>query len=389
MLSESETMSRFFESWRRSIFDPDIPFRRKALDVFRHQVSHVPIYARFCDTLGIDLSAESDDDNTTGSDDDNTTGSDIDNTTGSDIDPTTGSGINPPSGPKKNPAISQYSDAAIPLMPIQVFRDLLIRPDYLTIPEAVFRSSGTSGSRQSTHEIADLTLYEESCLRGFGRFYDPEQFAVRAWLPGYSDNPNSSLVAMIDTLIRHDRSGLSRFLPLDQPMHESDFDDIREQNKRIMLFGAAFGLMDLVDSGAPALPSGSVVVETGGMKTRRREIPKQELHHRLAEGFAIPRDAVHSEYGMAEMCSQAWNNGSGWFACPPWLKITIRDPQYPMELLSPGKEGLIGVADLANVHSLSFILTQDRGVMRQDGTFQVLGRWDHAELRGCNFLMES
>lgn len=353
-------MSNSLDAWRRYIFDPGISFREKAESVALHQYTHQPLYRRFCEEIGMQPGSMDD----------------------------------------------------IPLVPIQVFRDAQVRPDYMTEPEAVFRSSGTtetrpghsSGtrspvrpndfsqtavrSRRSTHEIVDRTLYEESCYRGFSCFYQPEEFAVFAYLPGYTDNPDSSLIAMIDLFVRRDRSGLSRLLPLNRPLQKEDFDLVRSKNRRIMLFGAAFGLLDLLELGVPALPPESVVVETGGMKTRRREIPKQKLHKRLAEGFSVPPSAVHSEYGMAEMCSQAWDAGDGRFRCPPWLRITIRDAENPMALQPAGTEGLIGVTDLANVHSISFFLTQDRGVAWPDGSFQILGRWDHAQLRGCNFLME-
>ncbi len=390
-------MADSYRSWRNYLFDTGISFREKALAVYRHQIAHQSQYRRFCRELDIE-----------------------------------------------NPE----SDHDIPLMPIQVFRDARVRAKYVSVPEAVFRSSGTTGSRRSTHEIADLTLYQESCYRGFSRFYNPEELVLMACLPRYSDHPDSSLIAMVEHLVRRDSSGLSRILPVSripahphipspaqtieqrlahsveqssdqppeqlsaktqkqapgktpeqpleqpseqpsgQPLGEDHLATIRNKNRRLMLFGTAFGLLDMMEAGVPQLPHNSIIVETGGMKTRHREIPKAELHERLATGFGLVPESIHSEYGMAEMCSQAWDTGTGWFQCPPWLRITIRDPENPMKRMSHGEEGLIGVTDLANVHSISFLLTQDRGVARPDGNFRILGRLDHAELRGCNFLME-
>ena len=335
-------MNPSFETWRDFVFDTGRTFDRKAAAVFRHQIRHLSCYRQFCKELGIEIPEKGD-------------------------------------------------SGSIPLMPIQVFRDAHIRPDYVTRPQAVFRSSGTTGMRRSTHEIADLTLYEESCLRGFSCFYDPQEFSILAYLPGYADNPESSLIAMIDSFIRRDGTGRSRFLPLDRPLTEADLialSGTESGSRRIMLFGAAFGLLDQLEQGAPDLPPGSVIVETGGMKTHRREMSREQLHEQLAEGFGLSAVDIHSEYGMAEMCSQAWDAGEGRFRTPPWLRISIRNPENPLRELPCGEEGLIGVMDLANVHSLSFFLTQDRGVAWPDGSFRVLGRWDHAELRGCNFLME-
>ncbi|MDG5767651.1 hypothetical protein QA596_09260 [Balneolales bacterium ANBcel1] len=339
-------------AWRSFVIDPDIPFEEKADVVFRHQYRHLPVYRNFCEGLGLDSSLRD------------------------AISPAT-----PAGGASVRP--EEY-----PLMPIQVFRDTQVRADYVGKPEMRFRSSGTTGSRRSTHHIADSKLYLESAWHGFTRFYPADGFAILAWLPGYMDNPESSLVAMIDHFVRQDDCGLSRFLPLDRTPGQEAWEQVTAAGKRVMLFGAAFGLLDLIDAGAPNLPAGSVIVETGGMKTRRRELSKQELRKQLAAGFGLPADAVHSEYGMAEMCSQAWDPGTGWFRTPPWLRISIRDAENPLQTVPAGEQGLIGIIDLANVHSLSFFLTQDMGIARQDGTFQVLGRRDHAELRGCNFLME-
>ena len=345
-------MNHSFASWRRYLFETDIPFWEKAGTVFRHQAVHQPQYRKFLEEVS-------------------------------------GSGLAHPGQSHPGPEDSeQFHLSDIPLIPIQVFRDAVVRAGYVSEPQVTFRSSGTTGARQSTHQVADLTLYQESCFRGFSRFYDPDAFTLLAYLPGYSDNPHSSLIAMIDHFVRSDASGMSRFLPLDRPISDNDIREAQKGDRRVMLFGAAFGLLDLIDMGSAVLPKDAVIVETGGMKTHRREISKEELRRQLAEGFGLPETSVHSEYGMAEMCSQAWDTGEGGFRCPPWLRITIRNPQNPMEEQPPGEEGLVGVMDLANVHAISFFLTQDRGVADENDAFRVLGRWDHAGLRGCNFLIE-
>ncbi len=387
-------MKQSYTTWRNYLLNEDIPFADKAWTVYRHQLEHQPVYRRFFEHLGIN--------------------GQLTEKVGS------GNGNKEHQDPELQSEVNSGNDPdAIPLIPIQVFRDAAIRADYVESADVVFRSSGTTGTRHSTHEISDARLYLESCYRGFSKFYNPQDFVILAWLPGYSENPHSSLIAMIDHFIQLDGTGKSRFLPLDQPLKEVDLQtenpnniSVRYMNtrrhrrtarllntaesadagaainRRLMLFGAVFGLLDLIDAGVPKLPGDAIIVETGGMKTHRREIPKDELRQRLSDGFGVPPGSVHSEYGMTEMCSQAWDNGKGRFQCPPWLRVTVRNPENPMQIQPSGEEGLIGVIDLANVHSISFFLTQDCGVAWPDGSFQVLGRWDHAELRGCNFLME-
>ena len=155
-----------------------------------------------------------------------------------------------------------------------------------------------------------------------------------------------------------------------------------------MLFGAAFGLLDLLEAGPITMPPDAYIMETGGMKTHRREMSRAQLHHRLAGGFGLDKKQVHSEYGMTELMSQAYATGNEWFATPHWMKISIRDPENPMRTLAFGEEGLIGIIDLANIYSCSFLLTGDLGIMKPDETFKVLGRWKHSNLRGCNFLID-
>ena len=323
------------------IFDESIPFEDRALDVFNYQYKNNKTYRRFCDAL------------------------------------------------KLTPSTVEKGDD-IPLLPAEAFKDAdLISFKKELKPDLIFKSSGTSSMERSTHAILDEEIYRTSVLNGFEKFYNLEEFDVWAYLPGYSDNPNSSLLWMVDALIEESDSKQSRFLPLDEPLRRASLKKIEESDRRLMLFGAAFGLLDLLELDEVKLPENSVVVETGGMKTHRREITKSQLHTILAEGFGLEEDQIHSEYGMTEMCSQAYAVGGPWLQAVPWLKVSLRDPQDPLKEIPYGEEGLIGCCDLANIHSCSFLLTGDKGIQRPDGAFQVLGRWQPKNLRGCNFLMEN
>lgn len=323
------------------IFNTEISFQHKVFQVFEFQKQHVEVYAKFCKALGVN---------------------------------------------KVN------SVDEMPLLPIQAFKECEVKvtdpiPD---IPDSTlwFQSSGTSGMRRSRHYITDPGIYKRSVLRGMDHFYELNDFVILAYTPGYNENPNSSLIWMLNTLIENDRTGLSGFIPIGQPLDHNLITSVTEKGKNVLLFGAAFGLLDLIGCSEIELPEGSVILETGGMKTHRREMTKEELHSRLADGFGLPESQIHSEYGMTELLSQAYSQGSLWFEPVPWMKISIRDPKDPMHEVKPGKEGLIGVIDLANLYSCSFILTGDKGIQREDGKFKVLGRWNPRNLRGCNFLID-
>jgi len=325
------------------IFDERLSFEQKALQVFEHQRLNNPVYNRFTNALDI-----------------------------------------------KDPA--SLSD--IPLLPIEAFKDAKIvtssNNSTLNTQHSTlyFQSSGTSGMARSRHYIQDPDLYRKSILKGMQTFYDLEEYVIWAYTPGYSSNPHSSLIWMLKTLIEREESGLSMFLELGKPMSKSELLEIQRSGKKLMLFGAAFGLLDILDKYPIQLPEDSVILETGGMKTHRREITKEQLHEKLAEGFGLAETQIHSEYGMTELLSQAYAQGSLWFQCVPWMKVSIRDPKYPIKEKPLGEEGLIGVVDLANLNSCSFILIGDKGIQREDGAFQVLGRWNPQNLRGCNFLIE-
>jgi hypothetical protein len=322
-------------------FDLMQSFEEKAIQIFEFQKKNNLVYKRFCNALGVG-------------------------------------------------AIKSTEE--IPLLPIQAFKDATV----ISSPNSKFKiqnleffqSSGTSGMQRSRHYLIDTAVYRDSIILGMNHFYDLDEYVILAYTPGYNANPHSSLVWMLNALIENDQSGLSRFLPLGDVIDSDLLGEITSTGKKVMLFGAAFGLLDLIEMGQPSLPKQSIILETGGMKTHRREMTKEELHEQLAIGFGLPTSSIHSEYGMTELLSQAYFQGSLWFECVPWMRVSIRNPQNPFEILHSGKEGLIGVIDLANLFSCSFILTGDKGIQREDGKFQVLGRWNPRNLRGCNFLIE-
>jgi hypothetical protein len=300
---------------------------------------------------------------------------------------------------QKNPAYKSFADTfgiknsdgadaeRIPLIPVRAFRDLrLMTEDHE--PDLVFRSSGTGSMKRSTHFIADKRLYETAIETGFDTHFNSKTCSILAYTPGYNENPDSSLVWMLNHLIGRDESGLSRFLPLGEPLNKETVQSITEAGRKPVLFGAAFGLLDLLEMESEPLPSGSCIIETGGMKTHRREIEKAVLRKKLADGFALPETAVHSEYGMCELLSQCYAIGSEWFTSPHWLRVTIRCEDDPMAICEPGDEGKIGIIDLANVYSCPFLLTDDMGVADENGRFRVLGRWNRSGIRGCNFLID-
>lgn len=334
------------------LFDNSIPFEQRALRVFAFQYARNPVFRRFCDTLDV------------------------------------------------NPA-NVTSPEHIPLLPVEAFRDAECTCWPGEEHDLIFRSSGTTGMRRSRHPVKDAGLYAKSVEKGMSAFYTMDEYSILAYTPGYAENPDSSLVWMLNHLIGLDRSGMSRFLPVGPGnIHEQgrpprylglnpdEIARITASGKKLMLFGAAFGLTDMAEASPVTLPSDSIIVETGGMKTHRREMGREEMHTKLATAFGLPAENIHSEYGMTELLSQAWMQGDGVFRCPHWMAISVYDPENPLERLPDGREGLIGITDLANMNSCSFLMTGDAGVRNSDGSFRVLGRMLPGNLRGCNFLLE-
>lgn len=352
------------QDWGKLIFEGKDPFAVKAVRAFEYQFDNNVIYRRYCIALH-----------------------NIRNNDSSRFESLDSKAF--AERVRENIIKSTRQDiSTIPFLPIQAFKDARLSCSPEHEPDLIFKSSGTSGMRRSIHPVTDAGLYRESLLRGFGNFYDLSQSVILAYTPGYAANPDSSLIYMINELINQDESDLSRFLPLNRPLDQKEIDEIERSGHRLILFGAAFGLVDLVKASEVILPNNSIVIETGGMKTHKREIERMEMHRLLSEGFDLAEDRIHSEYGMAELLSQAYALGGKWFRSVPWMHVTIYDPDDPQQTLPPYHEGLIGIIDLANVHSCSFILTRDKGIMDKEGRFQVLGRWNPKDLRGCNFLID-
>ena len=272
----------------------------------------------------------------------------------------------------------------IPYLPIQFFKSHRIVANTNPV-EQTFLSSGTTGMSQSKHLVTDLTLYIESYLKGFDYFYgDIKEFVVLALLPSYLERKGSSLVYMVEDLIKKSNQKESGF-------YLDNLDELAElllkleaQNKKVLLIGVSFALLDLIEKYQFRLKN-TIVMETGGMKGKRKEMIREELHAVLKSGFGI--DQIHSEYGMTELLSQGYSKGHGIFNCPPWMKIIIRDTEDPFAFLSNGKTGGINVIDLANRNSCSFIATQDLGKVYDDGSYEILGRFDNSDIRGCNLLI--
>jgi phenylacetate-coenzyme A ligase PaaK-like adenylate-forming protein len=282
----------------------------------------------------------------------------------------------------KHPAdIKSITD--IPFLPIQFFKSHGILSSSNSV-EKTFTSSGTTGSLTSQHLVTDLTLYAQSYLKGFKHFYgNIEDYVVLALLPSYLERDGSSLIYMVDDLISKSKQPESGFYlnnleDLAQNLHQ-----LEARGQKTLLIGVSFALLDLVEQFQFHLKN-TIVMETGGMKGRRKEIIRQELHNILQSGFGVTK--IHSEYGMTELLSQAYSKGNGVFECPPWMKILTRDTEDALTLQQPNKTGGINIIDLANLNSCSFIASQDLGKIDKNGQFEIIGRFDNSDIRGCNLM---
>ena len=270
----------------------------------------------------------------------------------------------------------------IPFLPIEFFKSRKVYSAERS-PEAVFTSSGTGGE-VGRHYVADLDVYRQSYTAGFRlRFGEASQYAVLALLPSYLEREGSSLIEMVSgfiSLSQYEDSGF--YLNNHEELYQSLL-QLKQIRRKTLLIGVSFALLDFAERYTVDFPE-LVVMETGGMKGRRREITRDELHAALRKAFGVAR--VYSEYGMTELLSQAYSVG-GRFRTPPWMRITIRDPRDPFRRLKHGATGGINVTDLANVYSCAFVETQDLGIMHDDGSFEVTGRFDQSDLRGCNLMV--
>lgn len=272
----------------------------------------------------------------------------------------------------------------IPFLPIDLFKSKKIISSSIT-PNTIFTSSGTTGNSTSKHYVLDTKIYEDSYTKAFELFYgEITNYCVLALLPSYLERQGSSLIYMVDNLIKNSNHPESGFYLNEIDLLKKKIQDLDNKGTKILLIGVSFALLDMVEKHILKL-NHTIVMETGGMKGRRKEMIREELHAILKKGFGV--DHIHSEYGMTELLSQGYSKGEGIFNSPPWMKILIRDPEDPMAYLSQGKTGGVNVIDLANVHSCAFIATQDLGKAYPNSSFEILGRFDNSDIRGCNLMV--
>lgn len=267
----------------------------------------------------------------------------------------------------------------IPFLPIELFKSHRVYCGS-NPPQQIFTSSSTTGQTPSRHYVADLRIYEEAFTRSFELFYGPaEQTAIFALLPNYLEREGSSLIYMVEGLIRRGGGGFYLY------DHDALLRDMEAHQGKKILLGVSYALWDLAEEQRGALHD-VIVMETGGMKGRREELPREEFHRLLCDAFGV--QSIHSEYGMAELMSQAYSDGNGIFRTPPWMRICVRDLNDPFRLLPNGATGGVNLIDLANLYSCSFLQTQDLGKVYDDGSFRILGRISGSEIRGCNLLVQ-
>ena len=310
-------------------------FAKTALTIFKHQFKNNKVYRSFCDLINVHFSD-----------------------------------------------VQKIED--IPFLPIQFFKSRKVISSTDEIQE-IFTSSGTTGNKTSKHLVTDISLYKESYLRGFSHFYgNIEDYTVLALLPNYLEQKESSLVFMVDDLISKSKNSESGF-------YLDNIDELAlkllkndKNGKKTLLIGVSFALLDLIEKQQFDLKN-TIIMETGGMKGRRKELVREELHSLLKNGFGVAE--IHSEYGMTELLSQAYSSGKGLFKTPPWMKILTRDTEDALTINLFGKNGGMNVIDLANYNSCSFISTQDLGKVHSDGTFEIIGRFDNSDIRGCNLMI--
>ncbi len=273
----------------------------------------------------------------------------------------------------------------IPFLPIEFFKNQLVICGEEK-PDITFLSSGTTGQNQSKHLVKDVSVYVESFTKGFEQFYGKiDEYCFLALLPSYMEREGSSLIYMTEYLVKHSKHPLSGFYLNNYNELIETIKKLKRQKQQTILIGVSFALLDLAEQHQIDL-SDIIIMETGGMKGRRKEMTRTELHAIYKERFNV--NQIHSEYGMTELLSQAYSKGNGLFETPSWMKILIREPNDPFHLLSNNQTGGINVIDLANYNSCSFIATQDLGKIYDNHTFEVLGRFDNSDLRGCNLLIQ-
>lgn len=278
----------------------------------------------------------------------------------------------------------------IPFLPIRFFKSHPVTAGEFT-PELVFESSGTTGSINSKHLVKEAAVYETSFNRAFRRFYGAvEDWCVIGLLPAYLERQGSSLVYMVDRLIQSSNHPDSGFYLYDFEKLQGVLQRLEKEQQKVLLIGVTFALLDFAAQ-YPTPLNHTVMMETGGMKGRREELIRPQVHELLQQAFGP--QAIHAEYGMTELLSQAYSKGEGLFSCPPWMQVLIREEEDPLSVHVAGHavkkplSGAINIIDLANVYSCSFIATDDAGQLYADGQFRVMGRLDNSDIRGCSLMV--
>jgi hypothetical protein len=270
----------------------------------------------------------------------------------------------------------------VPFLPISFFKTHRVESTEFT-QETLFESSGTSQTIQSKHYVKSLALYEAAFTKGFTRQYgSPENYCFLGLLPSYLERSNSSLVYMVQKLMEKSNHPMNGFYLNNFQELCDRLQLLEKEGQPTILIGVTFGLLDFAEQCQPSLKN-TIIMETGGMKGRREEMTREQVHQQLKKSFSV--DTIHSEYGMTELLSQAYSKGDGIFHCPPWMKVLVRDEDDPLHISKTGK-GAINIIDLTNIYSVSFIATDDVGEVFEDGSFRVLGRMDNSDIRGCSLL---
>lgn len=274
----------------------------------------------------------------------------------------------------------------IPFLPIEFFKSKEVICGKVNEKVVCFSSSGTTGQITSKHYVNDISIYETSFHKGFELFYGkPSDYCILALLPNYLERTGSSLVYMFDKLIQESHHAQSGFYLNNLHDLKKTIEELKQTKQKTILLGVTYALLDLAEMGVE-LTDDFVIMETGGMKGRRKEMLKEELHQILKQSFKV--NVIHSEYGMTELLSQAYSKEEGVFKCSPWMKVLIRDMNDPFTYVKAQKGGGVNVIDLANIYSCSFIETKDLGRFKQDSHFEILGRFDNSDLRGCNLMIQ-
>lgn len=310
-------------------------FLKKSLEVFRYQAKNIPVYKEFLERISCEVDT---------------------------VD----------------------SLEEIPFLPISFFKThkVIVAKE---VPQKIFLSSRTTGNEPSKHYISDLSLYDKSYKKSFEHFFgDAQNYTILALLPSYLEQGDSSLVYMVSDLIKQTKKPDSGFYLRNYDVLIAKLKKLEASGEKVLLLGVSYALLDLLEMQSFQLEN-CLIMETGGMKGRRKELIKSELHDILKKGFGVSK--IYSEYGMTELLSQAYSMGNGLYETPPWMKILIREVEDPFTLLPKGKTGGINIIDLANINSCSFIATQDLGKLHENGKFEILGRFDNSDIRGCNLMV--